>query len=165
MDHVAIMKKEWGLLQKIVDGTKKIESRWYLHKAAPWDKIKPNDAIYFKNSGEPVTVTAKVKRVIQLSDLDSPTEYQKPLFPESDGVISVGGLSPETILDLFAGDDGIEIDQIPCFLNLFKDKKYCLLIFLQNVQTIEPFNIDKTGFGAMSAWLTIDNINRIIRKD
>jgi hypothetical protein len=28
---------------------------------------------------------------------------------------------------------------------------------------IKPFDIDKTGFGAMSAWITIDNIARIKR--
>ena len=44
MDHVAIMKKSWGLIPKILDGRKKIESRWGIHKCSPWgkdiDKIK-----------------------------------------------------------------------------------------------------------------------------
>jgi len=42
-------------------------------------------------------------------------------------------------------------------------KNYCLLVFLKNPQAIEPFEIDKTGFGAMAAWITIDNIEKIKR--
>jgi len=29
---------------------------------------------------------------------------------------------------------------------------------------IEPFDIDKTGFGAMSAWISVENINEIKNK-
>lgn len=29
MEHVAIMRKSWGLTDKILSGQKKIESRWY----------------------------------------------------------------------------------------------------------------------------------------
>lgn len=29
MEHVAIMKKSWGLTRKILSGEKTIESRWY----------------------------------------------------------------------------------------------------------------------------------------
>ncbi len=40
MEYIAIMKKAWGLTDKILDGRKKIESRWYLAKRKPWDSIK-----------------------------------------------------------------------------------------------------------------------------
>jgi len=29
------------------------------------------------------------------------------------------------------------------------------------VEKIKPFNIDKTGFGAMSAWISVDDINQL----
>ena len=54
MDHVAIMKKSWGLTQKILTKQKKIESRWYKSKYSPWGKIEKNDFVYFKDSGEPI---------------------------------------------------------------------------------------------------------------
>jgi hypothetical protein len=65
------------------------------------------------------------------------------------------------ILDEYGKDDGIEKDKIKKFFELFKNKKYCLLIFLRNPKKIEPFEIDKTGFGMMSAWLSVENIDRI----
>ena len=70
MDHVAIMKKSWGLTEKILSGEKKIESRWYMIRCAPWDRIKGTDTVYFKNSGEPITIKALVTKVLQFSDLN-----------------------------------------------------------------------------------------------
>lgn len=36
-----------------------------------------------------------------------------------------------------------------------------LLIFLKNQVKIKPFEIDKIGFGMMSAWITVKNIKQI----
>jgi ASC-1-like (ASCH) protein len=141
MDHIAIMKKDWKLIPKIKNGTKIIESRWYLHKVAPWGKIKPNETIYFKNSGEPVTLSAKVVKVLSFENL-SPIRVQE-------------------LLNEYGKEDGIEEKDIPIFYERFKDKKYCLLIYLKEVKEVEPFNIDKTGFGSMSAWISVENVMRI----
>jgi len=141
MHHVAIMKKTWGLIPKILSGEKKIESRWYLFRHIPWNRIKVGDTVYFKNSGELVKVKAQVSKVLQFSDLTQ------------DKV--------EEILIKYGKDDGLESEKINWFFNLFKNKKYCLLIFLKNPTRIKPFSINKTGFGMMSAWITVKNINKI----
>ncbi len=141
MDHVAIMKKSWGLIPKIISGEKVIESRWYTSKHAPWGKIEKGDTVYFKNSGEHVSVKAEVTKVLAFSDL-TPTKVRE-------------------ILNKYAKDDGIEEDKIPHFFTLFKDKKYCLLIFLKNPQKVKPFDVDKRGFGMMSAWLCVGDIKEI----
>jgi len=69
MQHIAIMKKSWKLTQKILSCEKKIESRWYKAKCAPWDRIKKGETVYFKNSGEPVTIRTEVDKVVQFADL------------------------------------------------------------------------------------------------
>ena len=56
MQHLAIMKKSWNLTDKILTGKKKIESRWYKNKYKPWNKIKTEDVVYFKDSGIPVKI-------------------------------------------------------------------------------------------------------------
>ena len=144
MEHIAIMRKSWGLTEKILDGRKKIESRWYSVKYKPWDCIKKGEVIYFKDSGEPVSSKAEASRVMQFADL-TPKKVRE-------------------ILDEYGNDDGLEKEKIPEFFERFKDKKYCILIFLKNSQTVEPFEIDKTGFGAMSAWITIDSVSKIRMK-
>jgi len=141
VEHIAIMRKSWGLAQKILSGQKKIESRWYKRRYAPWDRIKSGEIIYFKDSGDPVTVKAEVDKVIQFSNLT----------PEK-----VKG-----ILNKYGKANGLGIDKIPEFFKMFKDKKYCMLIFLKNPQEIEPFEIDKSGFGVMSAWISITDVNKI----
>lgn len=137
------MKKSWGLTEKILSGKKKIESRWYLNKCVPWDKIKVGERIYFKDSGEPVSIVATVEKVLQFSLLTP--------------------IKVDEILKTYGDDDGIESIDISSFYARFKDKKYCLLIFLKNPQRIEPFEIDKRGFGAMAAWICTEDVNQIKR--
>lgn len=141
MEHVAIMRKSWRLTQKILTGQKKIESRWYKVKYAPWEGIKSGEVVYFKDSGDPVTIRTEVDKVIQFSDL-TPDKVKEILYQ-------------------YGQADGLGIDKIPEFFEMFKDKKYCMLIFLKNPQEIEPFEIDKSGFGAMSAWISVEDVNRI----
>lgn len=141
MHHLAVMKKSWGLLPKILTGEKTIESRWYKNKYSPWNKINKGDTVYFKNSGELVTVKAEVSKVLQYSDL-KPEKVRE-------------------ILQKYGVKDGLGIDEIDKYFEMFKEKNYCLLVFLENPEKIEPFRIDKSGFGAMSAWITIDNISKI----
>jgi len=141
MEHLAIMRKSWGLTDKILNGQKKIESRWYSVKYKPWDCIKENETVYFKDSGEPVKMKAEVSKVMQFADL-TPKKVKE-------------------ILDEYGRDDGIEKEKIPEFFERFKDKRYCILMFLRNPTEINPFDINKAGFGAMSAWIAIDDISKI----
>lgn len=141
MEHLAIMRKSWGLTDKILNGQKSIESRWYSVKYKPWDAIEAGETVYFKDSGDSVKIKAEVSRVLQFAGL-TPRKVKE-------------------ILDEYGNDDGIEKEKIPKFFEKFKNKKYCVLIFLKNPIEVNPFNIDKTGFGAMSAWITIDDISKI----
>ncbi len=141
MDHVAIMKGSWKLTEKVLSGEKRIESRWYSTQRAPWNRIKPGDIVYFKDSGEPVGVRAAVGKVLQISDL-TPDKVNR-------------------ILNEYSHIDGLDKNRMPYFFDLFKDKRYCVLVFLKNAARIEPFNINKKGFGVMSAWITIDDVDKI----
>lgn len=135
------MRKSWKLTEKILSGKKKIESRWYMSRYAPWNKIKAGETIYFKDSGEPVSIRAEVEKVLQFENL-SPEKAKE-------------------ILDEYGGADGIAIDDIPKFFQLFKNKKYCMLIFLKNPKAIKPFEISKKSFGLMAAWICVDDMGRI----
>lgn len=141
MEHLAIMRKSWGLTQKILTGKKKIESRWYNTKYPPFGRIKEGDIVYFKDSGEPVTIRAEVSDVKQFSDLTS-------------GKV-------KAILDRYAELDGIEKQEIGKYFDLFRNKKYCILIFLKNPAAVKPFKISKKGHGTMSSWICLETINSI----
>jgi ASC-1-like (ASCH) protein len=135
------MRKSWGLTEKILRGEKTIESRWYKNKIPPFDKIKVGDTVYFKDSGEPVKMKAVISDVRQFSDL-----------------------TPEKIHDIleeYGERDGIEKQKVGYFFEAFKNKKYCILIFLKNPIAIEPFRINKKGYGLMSSWICINKIDDI----
>jgi len=141
MEHLAIMRKSWGLLPKILSGEKIIESRWYKNKYSPWGKISKKDVVYFKNSGDPVSVRAAVSNVMTFSDL-TPKKVSE-------------------ILSDYGQKDGIPRSELNKYYEMFRDKKYCLLIFLKEPEKVTPFEISKKGFGAMSAWISVDDINSI----
>src|SRR4030042_3685103 len=137
MDHIAILKDKI-FLEKILSGEKLIESRWYNRRVQPWDNLYPNDTIYFKLSGKPVTAKADVGRILQFGDLNPFRVHE--IF-----------LSHYKNLD----DDYDEV----------KNKKYCILVFLKNPGRVEPFDIDKKGYGTGVAWLYVNNINEVkVRK-
>lgn len=144
MDHVAIMRREWKLLSKILSGQKTIESRWYKARKSPWDRIKAGETVYFKDSGSPVTVKARVFKVLQFEGLIPPT---------------VGKL-----IDQYGGAIGIDLGDRDNFKKSLADKKYCLLIFLNHVESLAPFEIDKKGYGLQSAWLMTESIERLKNK-
>lgn len=148
MDHVAILRKARiskgdDLLGDILKGQKTIESRWYKHKIAPWDRIQFGDTIYFKESGQPVTARATVSRVLAYDQLDQGKiekiirEYGSQIAPHS----------TQKELDNWARE--------------LAGKNYCLLIFLNKVISLPPFRINKAGFGSAVAWLVTNNIDQL----
>ncbi|MBU2590121.1 MAG: hypothetical protein KKF52_04855 [Nanoarchaeota archaeon] len=137
MDHLAILSKQKNLLSKIISGRKTIESRWYKFKKTPYENISINDIIYFKESGEPVTIIAQVSKVLFFKDLHNNKINE--------------------ILKKY----GEQICVPLSYANELISKKYCTLIFLDNVKPIVPFQIDKRGYGLMTAWITVNNINSI----
>lgn len=143
--HLAIMKKSWGLTKKILSGHKTIESRWYKNQYKPWKEIQPGDIVYFKDSGEPVCLKAVVDKVLRFDALTP--------------------LKVEALLREYGEADGIDLDShYEQFYNLFRNKKYCLLIFLKRVEKVIPFDIDKKGYGAMASWLVLEDINQVKKR-
>ena len=119
------MNKKFGdLITKILSGEKKIESRWSKNKIAPWGRVKYGDRIYFKNSGEPVTVVASVSRVLQFENLN-----------------------PAKVRNILTKWPLVDYEWA-------KNKSYCVLIWLKNPKKVRPFKINKSGFGSAAAWLS-----------
>ena len=126
MEHVAILDKKRKLLKKIISGEKTIESRWYKSKVNPWGKIKKDEIIYFKESGEPVFVKAEVSEVLSF------------YLPQT---------NIHELLKKYAKEICFVTTDFSELVAWCSQRTYCILIRLKNVQMIEPFVIDKKGFG------------------
>lgn len=139
MHHVAIMKKTWNMIPKILSGEKTIESRWYQTRRTPWNSIATGDTVFFKNSGEPVSAQATVSKVLQFE------------FAHTEEIRQVLNRYAKQIC--LVQKDVAEWGSVP---------KYCVLVFLENPKKITPpFSISKKGFGTGAAWLTVPDIQGI----
>ncbi len=152
MDHVAILRKAKiskndNLLEDILTGTKTVESRWYVNKVSPWNKIRKGDLVYFKETGRPVTAVAEVLKVLQYENLSK--EITKQIIENYGKQIAPNSNKKE----------------FQSWAKRESNKRYCILIFLKNVKKIQPFDIDKKGYGISSAWLVVGNIEKVKRSD
>lgn len=138
MDHIAIMTTKWDLIGKIVEGKKTIESRWYKTRRAPWNVVREGDWIYFKESGGLVTAKAQVAKVLQFEGLTVSMAHE---------IIAEYGSR------ILIQDKDVE--------KWAKGKNYVVLVFLKQPAVIEPFQINKKGFGNAAAWLTIPSVETI----
>ncbi|MBD3304391.1 ASCH domain-containing protein [Candidatus Woesearchaeota archaeon] len=133
MHHLAILKKEYKLLDLILKRKKTIESRWYQTRRTPYNNIKPGDTVFFKESGQPVSAKATVSKVLQFN---------------------LKQTKAKDIVKKYGKHIGINYSKK-------QEKNYCILIFLKNPKSITPFNINKKGYGLMSAWITVNNIKEL----
>ncbi len=142
MDHLAIMNPKWKLIPKILSWQKTIESRRYMMKVAPWNKIQTGDTVYFKDAGKEVAAKAEVKSVMQFD------HYSQDQL--------------QNILNNYWGSWWIAFHSpLPEVFERAKPKKYCILIFLKHPKKITPFSIDKTWYGCSSAWISLPSIEKI----
>ena len=135
MEHLAILKKQW--LGKILSGEKTIESRWYRHRKTPYNNIAKGDIVYLKESGKPVTAKAAVKNVLFFDNLDRNKIKE--------------------ILQRY----GKQIGVTESYADELTGKNYCSLIFLEDVQETEPFDVNKKGYGMMAAWISVESIDEL----
>ena len=141
-DHIAIMRSDWNLIPKILAGEKKIESRWYKAKTAPWNNIAQGDTVYFKDAGKPVTAKAEVEKVLQFENYSDTTLRE--------------------IINQYGGIGGINFVSNPKEVFLWaQERKYCILMFLKNPQRVEPFQIDKNGYGNACAWMCVGDVEKV----
>jgi len=124
--HVAILKEPY--LSLILDLIKTIESRFLKTRSSPWLKVKENDLIYLKKSGGNILGKALVERVEYFSGLT----FEKI----------------EALVERYR--DQLQIR--PDFLELKKDSKYAILIWLKNVQRIAPITYFQKG---QQAWIVL----------
>ncbi len=119
MKHIAILRQPF--FDMVLSGEKTIESRWSMHKIPPYNKVQVGDTIYLKETGKDVTATAKVKAV----------KYYE--------------LTPELVEEIREkygkeiGTDKFEDWQATL------QKKYCTLIWLANVEKIEPLQVPRSN--------------------
>lgn len=128
MQHIAILRQPF--FNMVLSGEKTIESRWAMHRVAPYGKINVGDIIWLKETGKDVIAKAIADKV---------------KFYE---------LTPELVEDIrIKYGKEIGTDKFENWESTLH-KKYCTLIWLKNVEKIPPKKVKRSN-GA--GWLVVDN--------
>ncbi len=126
MEHIAILRQPF--FDMIIRGEKTIESRWSMNRSAPFNKVQAGDKILLKRTGCPVTATATAKKVMQFELTPDKVEDIRVMYGKQ------------------IGTDKFEDWQDTLH------KKYCTLIWLENVEEIEPIEVPRSN-GA--GWIVV----------
>lgn len=137
MDHVVFLNKKFKGLEKILEGSKRAETRWAKGKRSPYGQVNKGDRLFFKDSGNPVKLTAEVVDVMYFSKLEK--EEIERVINEYNNKICMSQEEIETTLQ----------------------KKSGSIIFFDNVKEIKPFEIDKSNYSSMADWIIIEDVNMI----
>jgi ASC-1-like (ASCH) protein len=128
--HLVILKKPY--LDMMLEGRKRIELRLYKTKHPAFGRVFAGDKLFLKVSSGPVCATATVENIKAFENL-----------------------TPKTILSLkqrynneIGGDHGHWQSKM--------DSKYCLLVWLKDVKTIQPVRIRKKDW---RAWVVLTEKN------
>ncbi len=133
------MKKGVGSIEDILSGVKGVESRWSKRKILPYDKVQVGDRVYFKYStNKEITAVARVREVIQF-------ELNPDMIKE--------------IIEKYGGRGGINLRNMNPSDPYYMNKKYCVLVVLEDARSVEPFQISRRGYG--SAWFCVGDIDRV----
>ena len=126
MEHIAILRQPF--FDMILSGEKTIESRWSLNRVAPFERVKAGDVIWLKETSKDITARAIVKKV----------KFYNLTKDKADDIKSKYGKE--------IGTDKFEDWE------RYRNKKYLTLIWLKDIQKIEPITAPKShGAG----WLII----------
>jgi len=124
--HLVILKKPY--LDMILEGQKRIELRLYKRKHPAFGRIFAGDKLFLKVSSGPVCATATVEKVKAFENL-----------------------TPGRIRSL-KKQYNHEIGGDHEHWQSKMDSKYCLLVWLKDVKTIEPVQIQKKDW---RAWVVL----------
>ncbi len=143
MDHVVYLDHKAKELENLISGIKTTIIRGAMGRKLPHGRVDVGDRLFFiRNNGEGlIQAKAQVKDVLHSEKMDPDTSInllQKHL----------------TALCL---DKRME--------KRFSGKRYLVLISIHNFEQVNPFEIDRSGYGNMDDWLPVGDIDTVKLED
>lgn len=116
MKHLVILKQPY--FDMLLSGEKTVESRWSMHKIAPYNKVSVGDVLYLKETGKNVKYKCLVSDV-KFFELDKEkVDFIKEKYNK--------------------------YIRIKDFSECYK-KNYCTLIWVSNIETIKEMKVKRSN--------------------
>jgi hypothetical protein len=141
MDHVVYVDTKARELEKLLSGEKTMIVRGATGRKLPYGRVQANDRLFFiQNKGD-----SMVRACAHVGDV-----FNSEMLTEEQSVKLV-----ET--------NQSKLNLTPDQIKRWAGKRYLVLIEVKDVQSIEPFVIDRSGYGNMDDWLPVETIGNVIR--
>jgi hypothetical protein len=139
MDHVVYVDTKARELEKLLAGEKTMIVRGATGRKLPYGRVRPDDRLFFiQNNGDSmVRAGALVSEVFNSEKL---TEEQSVKLVET---------------------NQLKLNLTPEQFKRWGGKRYLVLIQVKDVQPIDPFPIDRSGYGNMDDWLPVGTIESV----
>jgi len=139
MDHVVYLDAKAKEMDKILSGNKKMIIRGATGRKLPYGKVNSGDALYFINNNSEGLVKALAKVKIVFNSEKMLPEESKNLIERNQEKLKL----TDKQLDRWIG------------------KRYLVLIEIEDVTEVHPFEIDKSSYGNMDDWLIVEDIKKV----
>jgi hypothetical protein len=136
MDHVVYVDAKAKEMEKLVDGSKTMIIRGAAGRKLPYGRVDPGDILYFINNNAEGVVKARAA-------VKSVFNSEKMSKEESIGLVE-------------QNQDKLQLTNQQG--KRWAGKRYLVLIEVEDVVEIDPFPIDRSGYGNMDDWLPVGNI-------
>ncbi len=142
MDHVVYVDHKEKEMDKLLSKKQTMIIRGAAGRKLPHGRVNKGDSVYFiNNNGEGIVkAVGKVKSVYNSEKMTE--EESKSLVNENMSKLQLS----EKQFSRWAG------------------KRYLVLVEVEDVKEIEPFNLDKSKYGNMDDWLLVEDINNAKEK-
>ena len=140
MDHVVYVDTKARELEKLLAGEKTMIVRGGMGRKLPYGRVQPSDRLYFiqNNADGIVRACAFVK-----------------------GVFNSEKLTQEQSVNLLETNQG-KLHLTPAQFKRLAGKRYLVLIEVEDIQSVKPFAIDRSGYGNMDDWLPVETIENVM---
>lgn len=136
MDHVVYVNGKTKELEKLLEGKKTMIIRGAAGRKLPHGRVSKGDTLYFMRNNAEGVVRA---RAIVCD------------------VISSEKLSEDESRSL-VNDNQDKLQLEPSELQRWAGKRFLVLVNVEDVREVTPFQFDKSKFGNMDDWLPVENI-------
>ena len=139
MDHIVYVDAKASELEKLLDGTKTTIIRGAAGRKMPYGRVNPGDVLYLINNNAEGLIRAKTK---------------------VKNVFNSEKMTQEDSIQLLS-DNQEKLQLTPHQKKRWAGKRYLVLIEVSEASEIEPFSIDKSGYGNMDDWLPVEDIRQV----
>jgi len=139
MDHIVYLDYKAKELKNLINGTKAMIIRGAMGRKLPYGRVNKSDVLYFaENNGDGLIKGKAIVKDVFNSDK---MEKEKSIKLVEDN------------------QDKLQLNA--ALKKRFSDKRYIVLISIEDFQETKPFKFNRSEYGNMDDWLPVGDIENI----